>query len=521
MNKTEISTNEGHHKVYRNSSPVVEIPQAHILGGADPKLHGLVLKRPNEDMPYASVRHPFFRTIKNDPTTHEEDIVLLHAQKLDRAVVPKSCALTVGSEMETFTLHEDVRRNGHEKIRPTWTGRGLNTRLNALGQHTSPEVWDYMLELNGVASSSTYQRAQDLLWMGAAMHQSVEADGGSVKYLPVSSQPFVSHPDDVNPHPYVRRMVLDYLTFEKTQDLGTSYQIHIQMLDINSGIYTINALRRIPHLLMAMALNGPFVQHQDSGLLSAREAARKRLGTGGNMRELPEWEQLLRESVEKMKNEPTPSLIRAISQHEDFRLRADISSLDPQTAGGTIEFMFLDNPGGNFSKMLMFQELFRLITWRLYSAYAAGEPLPQVLFGPAAGALITENKSAVTSAGGKAMIFNGLGNPTTVQSQKDHLLRWIGDDPKFEDNPVYPFKDLGGEVDRSLRVPAFNGLDSRSMASFYDSGIGTPGHYQRALFDHSLQNSGISEAQAINIALIDYADSYQDYLNRSATQNLT
>lgn len=508
-----MSTEAQHHKDYRDSSPVIEVPHADILGNADPRKHGLVLQSPGEKVPYASVRPPFFRATMNDPEVHQNDLVRLYTPRVPKheLVIPPATDLTVGSEIELLTIHDEVRKNGHERIHPDWHAAELEESLQKYGVPTSPEVWKYMLEINGVASKDTAHREQNLREIAAAMAQSVQDRKGMVRFLPISSQPFIANPADVNPHPYVQRMVMDFLTYTAVADLGASYQVHVEMRDLDSAIYAVNALRRIPHIPMAMALNGAFLQHEPTLYLSTREQSRRKMSTAGTIDELPDWDECVRFSVGMLKTGKVPSLPRALSQHKDFRIRPDI------TPHGTIEFAFLDNPGGNIEKMLMIQELFRLSTWRLYQAYQQDEPLPQALFGGKYDNLISTNKSAVERDGADAVIINGEYEQTSVYEQSNQLLDWITSHSMFVENPQYPTTRLATEMGRSLAIPKFTDCASRSMLTFYQSGIGTPGHYQQALYEYYRKDLGLDPTEAINRALVDYADSFQTYLENTTT----
>ncbi len=506
MNTVDQIELTAHHKIYDSTSPIVNVPPEHILSSADPAQHGLVLKRPGESVPYASVRPPYFRTKQGDALVHNDDIVPLHAMSIPRSEleIPPAHNLTIGDEMELFTLAESVRLNGHQKIRPEWTAHSLERRLQSQGLATSSEVWNYMLEINGQPSNNIQQKAEELQTAGRIMARAIEAEEGNTKFLPVSSQPFIANPIDVNSHPYVQRMVMDFLKFQNITDLGCSYQIHIQTLDINSALYALNALRQLPPIFMAMALNGPFTQHQDTGLLSGREQARRKMATAGTNSRLPEWDDCVNYAVGILKQGTAPSLPRALTPHRDYRIRPDNSPT------GTIEFAFLDNPGGQINKLIMFQSLFRQTTWRLYRAYANQEELPRQLFNMPYDDLITANKKAVEKDGVAALILDGNNNLTHVEDQLDNLLTWIKSDSQFINDPKYPIQTLEAEMSKSLSTPRFRSFDSTSMTHFYESGLGTPGHYQRARYEQLVDKHG--PIQAINSTLVDYVDSYSQYL---------
>ncbi len=500
---------EAHHKDYQDTSPVVTVPESHILANADPRFHGLVLQEPGSPLPYASVRPPAYRATLGDERVHQNDIVTLHTPRLPRKdlVIPSPTELTVGSEMEVLTIGTEVRNNGHERIQPGWTADKLESLLGQQGIPTSPEVWKYMIEVNGAVSALSDNRKDNLRTIAQAMANASDQDE-NVSFLPLSSQPFIANPADVHPHPYVQRMVMDILTFKAVADLGASYQVHVQMPDLDSGLFATNALRRIPHLTMAMTLNGPFVQHRPSNLLSTREQARRKMPTGGTLPELPDWPGCIDMSVQKLKAGLVPSVPRALSQHRDLRLRPDI------TPNGTIEVAFSDNPAGLIDKLLMLQELFRLSAWRLYHAYQQDEQLPTSLFDIQSDDQIEWNKKAVEKDGGAAKVTANLnGNRlVSVHDQNMRLLEWISGTDAFIDNPQYPLSTLEQQMRNSLTTPAFTGPASRSMETYYQTGIGTPGHYQQALYSYLHDTKNLSSTEAINRVLVDVSDSYGNYL---------
>lgn len=509
MAQTETIETKGH-KLYATGLPIIKVPTEHILGGADPHLHGLVLQQEGEQMPYASVRPPQWRSIQGNPNVDKSDYTYLHTTRTPREelVIPTYHQLNTGGEVESLTIHNEVRYNGHQPTIPFWNAGRINDRLTAEGVNHSAEVWQYMLELNTLASPSTAARRADFLRIFSALGKIVtglEEDGISI--LPVSSLPFTGRRQDVNTNPYVQRIVLGFLGWDSVRELGTSYQVHVETPDIDSAIFAVNGLRRIPHLFMATALNGPFQNNEFTGRLSAREASRRKMPTSGTLPELPDWDTLLPICIGMLKIGQVPSLPRAISNHLDFRLRPDIP---PQ---GTIEIAFLDNPGAHIDKLLMLQEALRLTTWRLYRAYQQGEKLPPSLFGGRYDHVIEFNKSQVEKSGAEAQVLDGSTNPNSVPEQTEQLVEWIKADPAYVDNPEYPFNTLAQELRLSLTTPRFTDRDSRSMARFYETGIGTPGHYQKALFEY-LTNLGLSEYAAISQSLIDYSDSYQEYLRR-------
>lgn len=512
MSEKAIRVDDGHHKSYTGQSRVLEVPVQDILGGADPSKHGLVLKRKGEDMPYASIRPPLFRSLKNDPLIHEDDVVNLYAEKFSREKleIPNHFELNCGSETETLTIHEEVRNNGHEKISPAWNAQTLIETLEKRGIHTSPELWSYMLEVNSTAHPNTEVRLKDFMNTFRIIWEVVEELNDGIRILPVSSLPFEAHREHLNPHPYIQRMVKDVLGWSSVKELGTSFQVHVAIPDIKSAIFAVNNLRQIPHIFMAMALNGPFQHHEYSERLSARESARRKMYTAGSMPQIPDWELALQNSVDMLKIGKVPSLPRAISQHLDFRIRPDIS---PK---GTIEIAFMDDPGGHIDKMIMLQEFLRLTVWRLYKAYQSEEILPEELFSTNYDYYTEFNKNQVETEGSLALIKMGPGIITNSLDQAKQLLDWAKSHPDYKENPNYKFEVLEKQVFQSLSIPSFDSIESRSMEKFYQSGLGTPGHYQKAYFEYWV-GKNLSETEAINMALVDYADSYHNYLNKLKT----
>ena len=68
---------------------------------------------------------------------------------------------------------------------------------------------------------------------------------------------------DMNQDDYVQRISHKYIKDHNIHHfLGSSFQVHVEMLDLESGLQAINMYQQVAPLLYAISLAGPFLHGQ-------------------------------------------------------------------------------------------------------------------------------------------------------------------------------------------------------------------------------------------------------------------
>jgi hypothetical protein len=342
--------------------------------------------------------------------------------------------------------------------------------------------------------------------------------------------------------------------------IGSSFQVHVEMLDLESGLKTINMYQHIAPLLYALSLAGPFAhgtlnpnlkkmyegdeynakragdtetyQRMDSDdWMSIRYPARWRGSPSGGSYEfaLPETAQAFFEQTEKgLKNndphsaENIPSPARAAGHHRD-RIRTDIGP------HGTLEISNMDTFGGNVLKLAAVQEFTKVLIWKMQVLAKSGRMGELSQRFPILFPTSTTNESLrdahlnsieVAKKGVEANVKAPDGTEQNIQDMVMELVRFV-DEPMRDDGQGIDFKGLHKnvktEIMKSAAVPngetysRFQDDGFTSVSGFYETGVGTLSHWLKRRAQE-LSNTGMKEKDVIQNCMNDLGVSYHTFL---------
>lgn len=559
-----------------DESPIVS--QLSQLGEIrfDPTREGGFVWNQQTQLPTHFIRSPFWRAEENDPAVRENDVRPMYTQPKESVSLG---GVETGGELEMYVWDPASGREA-PAMGPQST---MSATLDHAKEYGTPfdyedaifaeledsnkkigysaELAASCIEMNFHHTIDTYQAALSMSRSLKTLAMAAEKEGW--KLIPTSS--FGHRPlekEDINQDSYVQRIAHDYMGWDNVKHfIGSSYQVHVEMLDLESGLKAINMYQHIAPLLYALSLAGPFADGKvepnlrevylkdesqqkrlqdvetynaidSSDWMSIRYPSRWRGSpSGGSYEEpLPEnsadffalAEAGLRDNnPHSEKNIPSPA--RAAGHHRD-RVRTDIGP------NGTLEISNMDTFGGNVLKIAAIQEFTRVMMWKM-QLYAKAGNMGELaarfphLFPPTTtvDTLRTAHLNSIEVAkhGVEGNIVSADGSTQNVQSLVGELIAFVNE-PMHDEAQAIHFdglpKNIVSEVMKSAVIPStsqyqrFADQDGyTSVKGFYETGVGTLSHWmkQRA---KELKASGMGDEEAIKNCMTDLGASYHQFL---------
>lgn len=538
---------------------------------------GLFLNK-QTGQPVAWVKPPFWRSNKDSRAVTVKDICTIYPEPN-----PRMDDVNTGSELELKAM--DLNGNPvpvmypnsavtaqlehhNNVVRERRVGNGVDLDfvgedgLDFLADHQkkvgfSPELANFMIELNFDPGLDPIERNRRLLYALKKLSRVLEANRMLIQPDSMVGQRPLTQ-EDVNTHPYVRRIALDWMRWERVRHfVGTSLQTHVEMLDLESALEATNYYQFLTPILYALTLAGPFVDGRldvdqqalyadipDLSLncIKAQTYAQMSRGisyshryvsrffgspSGGVMLEpLPTTTTAYWTKVEKLlESGEVPTVGRAGGHHTDFRVRTD---LPPH---GTIEIACMDTTGAHVQKMVAIQELTKTIGWKL-QLYAKHGKMPElqqkypILFGQLPSCesylVVHENSIRVAKNGPLTSLMGMDGKINTVEKLWAQMVAFV-QEPMEIDHPTNPIQYTGlppfiiDELGKAFVDPATmyrSYADEQgftSVTGFYETGYGTLSQWmiQRA---QELMAQGMNEQDAIRNCSLNLGLAYRDHL---------
>lgn len=528
-------------------SPEYQIPPDVVpMNNADLSRQGALLSRNGQPLHF--VRGPFWRTKSGDPTVRKSDVKELHYSWES----PKYPQLSCGGELELFCFESKSADlypiMGTDSPIVEVLEEHNNNTVNDNGMHEledpfseepetvnfSPELMAGQIELNFAHNPDPTQRASKMLSVLKKLTR-VTAEHGAL-IVPIASLPHRQlKEEDVSPNPYVRRIALDHMGWQRVQHfIGSSFQTHVEMSDSQAGLRSINYLQQISPLFLAISTAGPFVNgksdidHSDvpglsgdtSRVHSVRYLGRKFGSPSGGVIEFPAPSSLYRMHEiqnQRLMSQDIPTPARGLGHHTSFRFRQDIG---PR---GTIEYADPDTFGADPVRLAAFQELNKAVTVLVqHHTYDHSESrLPPELFSKLNQEvleIVEQNMISVSTDGLHANIISPEGQLRSVKSQIEKLLLWTKD-PKTSIQFPGLSKRVTDTIRRSTLIPeehAFAGLLPNNEAfieGFYSTGYGTLSQWLHARNDY-LMSRGLNERQSVTRTIMELGYAFHDHIYR-------
>ncbi len=540
----------------------------------DPKTEGGFIWK--DGLPTGYIRSPFWRARENDTKLHGSDIRPVFTEPKPSASLQ---GVETGGEFEMYvwdpgnqteapvmapnssvpnTLEEANNGAHFEAEDPIF--EELDPDKKQIGY--SAELATSCIEMNFHHTPHTFQAALSMARSLKTLAKAAEKEGW--RLTPISAFPHRPlEPKDTSQDPYVKRIAMEFMGWENVRHfIGSSFQVHVEMLDLESGLKAMNMYQQIAPLLYALSLAGPFahgstqpnlhdmyIQDESSprrvsdtesydmlnndDWMSIRYPARWRGSPSGGsyVKPLPEnaGEFFTLAEAGLKNNDPhspenIPSPARAGGHHTD-RIRVDIGP------NGTLEISNMDTFGGNVLKLAAIQEFTRVLMWKLQLYAKAGKmeqlshEYPQ-LFPPQ----ITENilrlahinSIEVAKRGVDAVLQTADDQQATAGELFNQLLLFVNE----------PIHDFGQEVEyqglpqgimhelmKSAQVPNQQSFQNYrepdgvvSIDGFYKSGIGTLSHWLKQRARDLIEKRGMSEEDAIKDCMDNLGSAYHTFL---------
>lgn len=504
---------------------------------------------------------PFWRPQKNEPVIREKDVSPLFRREKENGPVGLK-EIDVGGELEIFfwdgsEAYPVMAKNSPlvQKLQE-YNNNGANENggaIHFIGESDysgtwpdeiaySPELCLSVLEVNHEHKTDAEKRGQRQLKTLQIITEEAEKLG--VYAAPISA--FSHRPlekKDTHPDPYVQRIAMEFMGWENVRFfVGNSYQVHCEMITLESALAATNYFQQITPIIHALTLAGPFLDGQvylsGKNLPGIGEAPTQWQSvryltrvvgspSGGVMKQpLPEKESDFWElASDLLKNGEIPSPARTPGHHRDFRVRPDIPPY------GTIEIAFMDTAGADPLRMLALQELLRVCSWKLQRTVLENreDELPKSLFKQLEEKRLQEIHQAsisVSKDGIDAQMIGANGKVYSTQELWQRLADWVN-----EPVPEWGYHGLPSGILESLnnsaQVVSKETLDKfqdkeghTSVYGFYKTGKGTLSQWllKRA---RQLLDSGLSEKDAVTDCLNDLGRSYHYYLKEIGPQDIT
>ncbi|OGM20035.1 hypothetical protein A2863_02455 [Candidatus Woesebacteria bacterium RIFCSPHIGHO2_01_FULL_38_9b] len=536
----------------------------------------------NGGNPIAYIRSPYWRTEVNDPDLRVTDIRPVFIQPKESSNLEE---IQTGAEFEMFAWDpiksEAAPIMAHDSPFPYWlekrnNGNGFieeDTIFPELDEHAkkigfSDEFIKSCIELNFHHSSDPIETAMSMARALKTLAQGVEQQG----WLLIPTASFPSKPlcpDDTNQNPYVQRIAMDYMGWENVRHfIGSSWQVHVEMVDLESALKAINLYQQISPLLYGLSLAGPFAHGQvnpnlkdiyledennqerlsdtqtyealdNNNWLSIRLPARWRGSPSGGVYIIPAPEDqesfcALAELGLKDNNHDStgniPSPARAMGHHRD-RIRVDIPN------NGTLEISNQDTYGGNILKLAANQEFTRVLIWKLQVYAKEGklneltQAYPTLFSYPVTPESLRQthlDSIEIAKKGMDSDIYGADGKKYYARNLFNRLLEFVNE-PLFIPDEVINFQGLPPGVNTELYNSSLNPEDifeiyhdSQGITStrgFYKSGFGTLSHWLKRRAKE-LMSQDLSSEEAIKDCMNDLGLSYHEHLAKINGQDI-
>lgn len=546
----------------------------------DPATQGGIVRKNGQPMFY--VRSPFWRAEEDNPNVDvKTDIRPLFLSPKESVNFSES---ETGAELEMYVWDPKSKEmapvmteesavpstlislnNGVSFEEEESLFEGLNDDARKIG--FSAEFTKACIELN-------FHHSKDVNSVALSTLRSLKKLAGVAEqqgWLLTPSSSFAHRPlekDDVSDDAYVKRIAFEYMGWENVRHfVGSSFQVHVEMLDIESAIKAANLYQLISPLLYSLSLAGPFVHGKvnpnlaeiyreedrpeklldtetysaldDNDWMSVRQASRWRGSPSGGVFEhpLPETQEGLLNMAEEglkdndhhsIKNIPSPA--RVAGHHRD-RIRMDIGP------HGTLEISNMDTFGGNVLKLAAIQEFTRALVWKLQVYAKSGRLNELAVNHPALFKYPVTEESlknahmsslAVAKKGVSAEVQGYDGKKHTAQELFNELLGFVNE-PMEDAGLGLDFRGLSKGVNEELikssQVPTDETLSQHqedgvtSVAGFYETGVGTLSHWlKRRAKD--LMAKGFDEVEAIKDCMTNLGEAYHAFLKQTAGEKV-
>jgi len=535
------------HKIMQGGEPFVLPPELSAMGNIDLRSNGGVLVN-SGGKPEFFVRPPFWRAKKYDPMVRQEDVKPLYGRRELSDQELGTNSLDVGGELELLFWNREEKEVYRVMTGDSPVIQKLIDHNNGLRFHQetdvfsawpdkiafSPEFIASVCELNFPHAPNSLERGIQQLRVLQIVDEAANDNGALI--VPISA---FSHrpllPGDTHPHPYIERVAFEYMGWERVKHfVGNSWQVHVEMLTLDSALAAINYLQQITPIIHSLTLASPFIDGkiflsdqnlpglgiEPSTWQSVRYLARY-VGSpsGGVIRQpFPEKENdFWVMAAEMLASGEIPSPARTGGHHVDFRIRPDLPPY------GTIEITFMDTAGACPLKLLALQEFLRVVCWKLQRIVIENNrgELPNLFFGDLTPERLLQlhNASiAVSKDGMKSSMTAGDGFSYPVETLWRKLVEWI-DSPKpdweyhgLSPGVIMELNKSSTQVTHEDLKPFENREGIPSVYGYYRTGLGTLSQWLLARAERLIR-AGESEFEAIVNCLGDLGSSYHHWLH--------
>lgn len=543
----------------------------------DPCTQGGFIWDSETHLPVAYVRSPFWRKEENDPQLHRNDIRPIFINPKESVGLEK---LETGSELEVDTW-DSSKSDGapimaKESSIPTrlkaMSNGGGFTEEDTLFEELHPdarkigfssELKNECIELNFHHSPNPTQTTLAMAHSLKKLAQVVQEQGWNL--TPIASTPHKPlNAEETSSDQYVNRIAMEFMGWENVRHfIGSSFQVHVEMLDLESGLKAINMYQQVAPLLYAISLAGPFahglvhpnlhdiyIQDEQNpkrandkesynalnadDWMSTRYAGRWRGSPSGGSyaSPLPENAQEFFAQAEKGLNnndphspENIPSPARAGGHHTD-RVRVDIRP------NGTLEISNMDTFGGNVLKLGAIQEFTKVLMWKLQLYAKSGriqelsQQFPQLFPSQVTEATLRSahmNSIEVAKKGVDAVLQTATGEQESTSNLFDQLLRFVNK-PMSDLTQGIEYAGLPQGVIQELKNSALIPVESIfqkyrdeagivSVEGFYqERSVGTLSHWLKERAKNLQEKKGMSDDEAIKNCMNNLGASYHAFL---------
>jgi gamma-glutamyl:cysteine ligase YbdK (ATP-grasp superfamily) len=513
------------------------------MNGEDLKTGGAILLI--DGNPSHFVRGPLWRSEKGDPIVRIADVRPIYLTKRD----PDYAEINSGSELELFAWDPEAQISYPIMGVDSPIVNDLLTYNNTNGNgfkyqadhsiespdqlNFSSEFLQQMLEIKFRHFPDAAKRAKHTL--GALRVVTRIAEENGIFMTPVANLPDKeAHPEEVNPDPYVRRIVFDYMKWKRAQNFtGCSFQTHVELFDSQAGLKSINYLQQVSPLLLSLSTAGPFSQgrinlneqhvqgvgNNYTQLHSTRYFGRKYGSPSGGVIQFPapnNLDDFFQIANERLATQDINTVARTLGHHTSFRWRGDIKPY------GTLEFADQDTLGAHPVIMSANQEFIKALTVKVQAAIAQGKEseLPKELFGELSTERLTQVESdmiAVSIYGLDANIHSPDGEMINIQEQNRKLLDWVATP---DDNTNYYGLTHGvyDQMQRStekVSEATFQNWDPSSpdfLYGYYDSRLGTLSQWLHRKAHHLTEFESVSEQASVANSITELGYVFHAYL---------
>lgn len=542
----------------------------------DPNSEGGFLWCKKTGLPTKYVRSPFWRKEKNDPQIHRNDVRPVYTEpkstvalqgvetggELEMYVwdpIEKNDAPVMGSNSSVPQMLETINMGGG-----SWPEEvqfeDLEYDKRQVGY--SAEVGKSCIEMNFHHTLSTYKATLEMARSLKILAHVVEQKDW--RLIPIAAFPHRHlNPEDVSQDPYVNRIVMEFMKWENARHfIGSSFQVHVEMIDLESGLKAINMYQQVAPLLYALSLAGPFAYGSTRPNLknsySLGESNSRRINDGESYEDLnyDDWMSVrypgrwrgspsegsyitpLPENAQDFFNiaeiglkinnpdssENIPSPARAGGHHTD-RVRVDIGP------NGTLEISNMDTFGGHILKLGAIQEFTKALMWKLQLYAKSGrmedlfQQFPQLF-----PSQVTEqtlrfshiNSIEVAKSGIAAVLMTPNRTKEVAGLLFNQLLAFVNEpisDPGQEIEYYGLPQGVIQELVKSSMIPNEHCFEDFredgvvSVSGFYKSGIGTLSHWLKQRAQDFKGKKEMSDDETIKDCMDDLGKSYHSFLS--------